>query len=92
MTSLDDLSIRKLLEEANVVIPDACIDRAHCVNKTNDTVIVRFTTFRHRTKFYRNRKALKVVVTVDLALTKSRLDLLMKENNYVKDISNVDFT
>ena len=54
-------SIRKLFDEANVVIPDACIDRAHRVSKTNDTVIVRFTTFRHRTMFYRNRKAKKVV-------------------------------
>ena len=52
-------SIRKLFDEANVVIPDACIDRAHHVSKTNDTVIVRFTTFRHRTMYYRNRKALK---------------------------------
>ena len=49
-------SIRKLFDEANVVIPDACIDRAHRVSKTNDTVIVCFTTFRHRTMFYRNRK------------------------------------
>ena len=52
-------SIRKLLDEANVVIPDACVDGAHGVSKTNDTNIVRFTTFRHRTMFYRNRKALK---------------------------------
>ena len=49
-------SIRKLFDEANVVIPDACIDRAHRVSKTNDTIIVCFTTFRHRTIFYRNRK------------------------------------
>ena len=84
-------SIRKLFDEANVVIPDACIDRAHRVSKTNDTVIVRFTTFRHHTMFYRNRKALKGGVTVHLDLTKSRLDLLMKANKYVKDISNVDF-
>ena len=82
---------RKLLDEPNVVIPDACIDRAHRVSKTNDTVIVRFTTFRHRTMFYRNRKALKGGVTVHLNLTKSRLDLLMKANKYIKDISNVEF-
>ena len=49
-------SIRKLIDEANVVIPDACIDRAHRVSKTNDTIIRCFTTFRHRTIFYRNRK------------------------------------
>ena len=71
-------SIRKLFDEANVVIPDACIDRAHRVSKTNDTVIVRFTIFCHRTMFYRNRKTLKGGVTVHLDLTKCRLDLLMK--------------
>ena len=60
-------SIRKLFDEANVVIPDACIDRAHRVSKTNDQVTVRFTTFRHRTMFYRNREALKGGVTVHTA-------------------------
>ena len=33
-------SIRKLFDELNVVIPDACINRAHRISKTNDTVIV----------------------------------------------------
>ena len=74
-----------------MVIPDACVDRAHRASKTNDTVILRFTTSRHRTMFYRNRKALKVGVTVHLDITKSGLDLLMKANKYVKDVSNVDF-
>ena len=74
-----------------MVIPDACIDRAHRVSKTSDTVMVRFITFRHHTMFYRNKKALKGGVTVYVDLTKSRLDLLMKANKYVKDISNVDF-
>ena len=55
-----------------MVIPDPYIDRAHRVSKTNDTVIVRFTTFRHRTMFYRNKKALKGGVTAHLDLTKSR--------------------
>ena len=84
-------SIRKLFDEVNVVIPDACIDRAHGVRKTNDTVIVRFTTFRGRTMFYRNRKVLKGGVMVHLDITKSRLDLLIKVNKHAKDISNVDF-
>ena len=52
---------------------------------------MRFTTFRQRTTFYRSRKALKGGVTIHIDLTKSRLDLLMKANKYVKDISNVDF-
>ena len=54
--------------------------------------MVRFTTFRHHTMFCRNRKTLKGGVTVYLDLTKSRVDLLMKENKYVKDISIADFS
>ena len=84
-------SIRKLFDEANVVIPDACIDCTDCVSKTNSTVIVHFTSFRHHTMFYHNRKALKGGVMVHLDTTKSRLDLLMKANKYAKDILNVHF-
>lgn len=51
------MSIRKLIDEANVVIPEAFIDRAHRVSKINDTVIGRFTTVAHHTMLYCNRKA-----------------------------------
>ena len=51
-------SIRKLSDEANVVIPDGYIVSAHRVS-TNDTVIVRFTTFRHYTMFYRSTTGFK---------------------------------
>ena len=83
-------SIKKLFDEGNADIPDACIDRAHRVSKTNNTFVARFTAFRHHTMFYRNRKALRSGLTVHLDLIKSRLDLLMKANKYVKDISNDD--
>ena len=52
-------AVKCLFSEASINIPDACIDRAHGVSRTDDTVIVRFTTFRHRTMFYRKRKELK---------------------------------
>ena len=83
--------IKCLFSEASINISDACIDRAHRVSKTDDTVIVRFTTFRHRTMFYRKRKELKNGVKVHLDLTKARLDLLIKASKYVKNLSNVDF-
>ena len=53
--------------------------------------MVVFTTFRHRTMFYRKRKELKNGVKVHLDLTKARLDLLIKASKYVKNLSNVDF-
>ena len=83
--------IKCLFSGANINIPDACIDRAHRVSKTDDTVIVTFATFRHRTMFYRKRKELKNGVKVHLDLTKARLDLLIKASKYVKNLSNVDF-
>ena len=59
-----------------MVIPDVCIDGAHRISKINDRVVVHFTSFTHRTMFYRNRKAIKGEVTVHLVLTRFRLDLL----------------
>ena len=52
-------AVKCLFSEASIDIPVACIDRAHRVSRTDDTVTVRFTTFRHRTMFYRKRKELK---------------------------------
>ena len=54
------------------------------------SIIVRFTTFRHRTLFYRARKNLKSA-KVKLDLTKSRFDLLKRANNHVKEIRAINF-
>ena len=70
-------TIKCLFSEANINIPDAYIDREHRVSRTDDTVIVRFTTFLHPTKFWRKRTKLKNGVKVHLDLTKARLDLLI---------------
>ena len=48
--------VRDLFKEAEVDFPDAVLDRAYRISKENNDVIVRFTTLRHRTLFYRNRK------------------------------------
>ena len=37
--------VRKLFGETEVAIPDAMLDRAHRVSKSNHDLIVRFTTF-----------------------------------------------
>ena len=65
-------SIRKLFDEANVVIPVACIDRAHHVSETNDTaarpatmggcgpmVMVPSTFLRSKTNKQKKRKQRK---------------------------------
>ena len=62
--SSDDVldSVKSLFKEAKVDIPESVIDRAHRIgsryldaspNNYCKSIIVRFTTFRHRTMFYR---------------------------------------
>ena len=82
--------VRKLFGEAEVTIPDAVLDRAHRVSKSNHDVIVRFTTFRHRTLFYRKCKTLKGK-SVHLDLTKSRLKLLSDAKNLISSRSDIAF-
>ena len=81
---------RKLFDEAEVEILDAVLDRAHRISKANNDIIVRFTTFRHRTLFYRQRKKLNGK-SVHLDLTKSRLVLLKESKKVVDDYGKVDF-
>ena len=83
--------VQCLLSEASINIPDPYIDRAQCVSRTGDTMIVRFTTFRHQTIIYRKMKELKYGVKVHLDWTKARLDLLIKASKYVNSHSNVGF-
>ena len=82
--------VRKLFGEAEVTIPNAVLGRAQCVSKSNHDVIVRFTTFRHRTLFYRKRKTLKGK-SVHLVLTKSRLKLLNDVKNLISSRTAIAF-
>ena len=78
-----------LMEEAECDIPETVIDRAHrhrigkgYVEKKSKKlckrIIVRFSTFRHRTKFFRSRSKLKNNAKVKLDLTKSRYMIFTK--------------
>ena len=51
--------VKKSFEEAEATIPDSVLDRALRVSENNHDLVGRFTTFRHRTLFYRERKTLK---------------------------------
>ena len=75
------------------------VDRAHRIgriykdctsNKNCKRIIVRFTTFRHKTMLYRARSKLKGV-KIRLDLTKSRYDLLNNANSHVKEIPTIRF-
>ena len=82
--------VRDLFQEAKVEIPEAVLDRAHRISRKNNDVIVRFTTFRHRTLLYRNRKNLENK-SIHLDLTKSRLSLLNEARKLTENNENVAF-
>ena len=74
---VDDVlvKVRNLFDEAEVDMPDNCIDRVHRVGKLivgddgarKQQVIVKFRTWRRRTRFYRSRKKLSAAkVYLDL--------------------------
>ena len=81
-------------------IPDTVIDRAHRIGvpyvdkttkKSCKSVIVWFSTFRHRTIIYRAKKNVKSPVRVKIDLTKKRHNLLFPANKYVSNIDSVKF-
>ena len=88
-----DETADKVFSKAENILKEACpnlsgdwIDRAHRIgcdykcyktNKTCRSVILRFTSFKHRTSIYRNRNILKDV-RVKVDLKKKRCDILKR--------------
>ena len=79
------ISVKSLFKEAKVDISESVIDRAHRIgsryldassNSYCKSIIIRFTTLRHKTMFYRAKNKLKRAVRIKVDLTKSRYDLL----------------
>ena len=92
--------VKSLIKETSCDIPDVVIDRAHRIGKGyNDkktnfsckSIIVRFTTFRHRTMFYRSRANLKNDVKLKLDLTKNKYKNFTKAIGTVKSCDNVNY-
>ena len=91
--SSDDVleKVENVFTEIGVEVPDAVIDRAHRIGpksfadgKAKQQVIVRLTTWRHRTAIYRARKkSNKVKIRLDL--TKPRLNLIIAANELLKE-------
>ena len=89
-----------LIQAAKVHIPESVVDRARridyryldaCPNIYCKSIIIRFTTFRHRTTLYRAKNKLKRAVRIKLDLTKSRSDLLKRTNDNVKELPSIKF-
>ena len=87
-----------MLKEACPNLSGDCIDRAHRIgrdykchktNKTCCSVIVRFTSFKHRTSIYRNRNILKDVKGQDL--TKKRYNILKSARSIADEKQDVNY-
>ena len=85
--------------ESGINIPDSLIDRAHRIgsvskdrvtNEDRQSVIVRLTTFRHRTMIYRNRKKMEGL-SVKLDLTRKRYKTLVDARKKVDGNEKVKF-
>ena len=99
--SSDDVlgKVKSLITESGCEIPDVVIDRAHQIGrgykgKTRNvpckSIIDRFSTFRHRTFFYRNRNKLKNA-KVWLDLTRKQYKIFTDAIDFVKAYKNVDY-
>ena len=92
--------VKEKMAEAEVDIPDNVLDRAHRIGRPYQekdgtamfqSIMVRFTTFRHRTLFFKNRKKLQGTVRIKLDLTKRRYSCLKDARNYVEKNPLVSF-
>ena len=90
--------VKAVFDELNVEIPDAVIDRAHRIGqarvvagKRTRQMIVRFTTWRHRTAVYRARKSWdKYKIRLDLST--KRLDTIIKTTKMIEEKGFQGFT
>ena len=92
--------VKEKITEAECDIPEAVLDRAHRIglpyvlteSKVKvQSIITRFTTFRHRTLFYRNRKKLGDGVKIKLDLTKHRYRTLQGARDVADKVNSVKF-
>ena len=90
--------VKGLIEEVpDLEIPEAEIDRAHRIGpdytdrkiqKVFKSIIVCFTTFRHRAAFYRARRPIGNRAQLRLGLAKRQYDILKTENDYISSIGH----
>lgn len=92
--------VKDLIKESGADIPDVCLDRAHRIGKPyvnrktkvkQQGIIVKFSTFRHRTLFYRNRNVIKSGARIKIDLTNRRYLLLNKAREFIADRDDFQF-
>ena len=84
----------ELFNKLELDIPGACIDRAHRIGKKTPgrvrPIIVRFTTWRHRTMVYRKRKDC-VNCRITLDPTKTRMEILKEAIDLARESDHISY-
>ena len=89
-----------IIKEFEAEISESFLDRAHRIGPTYtdnnngkkmQSIIVRFTTFRHRTLLYANRKNIKSGARIRLDLTKYRYNLLVSARKRLNNCPEVNY-
>ena len=96
--------VRDILTDSGIEIENCGLDRAHRVGRKSESgpdgdktvtqpIIVRFCSFRDRTKVFRKRKSIKerFKYGVSLDLTKKRHAILMKAKERCEDVEGINF-
>ena len=93
--------IMNISDSVGLEIPEMVFDRAHRIgepytdenNIQKQSIIVRLTTFRHRTMLYYKRKEIKerYGLFVRLDLTKKRYNNLKKAREWAKNFETIDY-
>ena len=87
-------NVKRLVNEAWFDIPDSNIDREHRIRPKKDRkqeIIIKFTTFRHRTLLYRPKRKLKNGVKLHIDLSNKRFKLLLDAQKYVENVGKIRF-
>ena len=94
--------VENTIESNDLNIPLSSIDRAHRIGNVFNSgeginkvrtqpIIVRFTTFRDRTKYYRARKGMREKFGISLDLTADRYGLLKDARKHVENVEGFKF-
>ena len=86
--------VKECFGEADIDIPDIVLDRAHRIglvykdesDQNIQGIIVKFSNFRYRSMFYKNRKKINQGKLVRIDLRSNRYNLLKKSNALIKRI------
>ena len=85
--------VAKLISDSNIDVPVSATNRAHRIgkvtkNKSDQNIVIRFSTFTDRTLVYRGCKKIKETnkLGISLDLTSERYGILTRARERIEDV------